>query len=298
MRRKNPCRFKCSLKCLNIVGWTVFLLFLLTHRSFQRKFFAMEEGMTLDDVASAIRRGILPFNDPDLIAYTREKLLIHPHRKWLSLTNDHLIMNKSQLGQDLIIDRLLHNRTHGFFLEVGAFDGETYSNTYFFEKTRHWTGLLIEADPNFFEELKPKRDNAYLSNTCLSVTPYAMVMNFTLAGYLGGLDATEYKEHVTGSTLVQCIPIMTYLFALNRFHIDYFSLDVEGVELDVLKQIDFRQVQIDVLSVEYAGYGEEGAIASNRLQAIRDVVLNTTLYHEVTRLGHQDVIFMRKSLST
>jgi len=36
---------------------------------------------------------------------------------------------------------------HGFFIEIGSYDGESLSNTLFFEMRRNWTGLLIEANP-------------------------------------------------------------------------------------------------------------------------------------------------------
>ena len=35
----------------------------------------------------------------------------------------------------------------GFFVECGAFDGETRSNTLNLERDLGWTGVLIEADP-------------------------------------------------------------------------------------------------------------------------------------------------------
>lgn len=48
---------------------------------------------------------------------------------------------------------------------------------------------------------------------------------------------------------VQCFPLYTYLLALNVTVIDYFSLDVEGSELNVLKTIPFDKIDIRVSSV-------------------------------------------------
>lgn len=45
---------------------------------------------------------------------------------------------------------------------------------------------------------------------------------------------------------VQCFPFYTYLLALNITVIDYFSLDVEGSELNVLKTIPFDKIDIRV----------------------------------------------------
>lgn len=56
----------------------------------------------------------------------------------------------------------------GFFVEVGAVDGEYLSNTLYFEKELGWTGLLIEPNPNMFQELLLKRRKAYAINAALA----------------------------------------------------------------------------------------------------------------------------------
>ena len=50
---------------------------------------------------------------------------------------------------------------------------------------------------------------------------------------------------------MQCFPVYSLLLALNRTTVDYFSLDVEGSELQVLKTIPFDRVDIKVLTVEF-----------------------------------------------
>ena len=59
-------------------------------------------------------------------------------------------------------------QTDGFFVECGAFDGETSSNTVYLEQTRKCTGLLIEMDPAFYTQLVGKRRRAWTINACLS----------------------------------------------------------------------------------------------------------------------------------
>ena len=57
----------------------------------------------------------------------------------------------------LINEKLFKNRIkNGFFIEAGAYDGEILSNTLFFELKQRWTGLLIEPNPDAFEELNKK----------------------------------------------------------------------------------------------------------------------------------------------
>ena len=240
-----------------------------------------------------VAKGVLSYDDSYLIDYVRQKLLVFPDPSPLLPVKADPPRNYSQLEEDKIVDQLLNHRTNGFFIEAGAYDGETFSNTLFLEQERQWTGLLIVANPNVFQRMKGRQRQAYLSNACLSTTQYAMSMNYTFADALGGSKPTNYTNRVTGSAVVQCIPLLTYLLALNISHVDYFSLDVKGTETEVLKQIDFNRFQFDVLSVEYAEYGQTGNETLIRLNEVREIILNTTLYYEAGTPGDQDVIFMR-----
>ena len=51
-------------------------------------------------------------------------------------------------------------------------------------------------------------------------------------------------------TYLPCFSINTVLRAINRTRIDYFSLDVEGGEADVIESLDFSQLSINVFSIE------------------------------------------------
>ena len=63
------------------------------------------------------------------------------------------------------------------------------------------------------------------------------------------VDSHQAKE---GEILAQCFPVYSLLLAMNRTTVDYFSLDVEGSELQVLKTIPFDKLDIKVLTVEFA----------------------------------------------
>ena len=52
---------------------------------------------------------------------------------------------------DKKLDILLNHKENGFYIELGAFDGITQSNTYFFELNRGWKGILIEPSKTSFE---------------------------------------------------------------------------------------------------------------------------------------------------
>ena len=70
-------------------------------------------------------------------------------------------------------------QTGGFFIECGALDGETRSNTLFFERFRDWTGLLIEAGPINYQQVVTKHRKAYSVPACIAGTDYPKQVRFS-----------------------------------------------------------------------------------------------------------------------
>ena len=64
--------------------------------------------------------------------------------------------SQSQYGQEDYILELFENKKDGFFVEVGAYDGVTFSNTLLLEKLG-WRGLLIEGNLGKLEECRKNR---------------------------------------------------------------------------------------------------------------------------------------------
>ena len=87
-----------------------------------------------------------------------------------------------QFGQAIEIAKLFNGKKNGFFIEAGAYDGEVYSNTLLFEAKYNWTGILVEPNPDAFEELVFKNRKSYLIETCLSMKPEVTEVTFDVAG--------------------------------------------------------------------------------------------------------------------
>lgn len=78
-----------------------------------------------------------------------------------------------------------------------------------------------------------------------------MYVTFAAFGHVGHIaQADEDMEHSELKTFVNvtCLPLYSILMALDNPSIDYFSLDVEGSELAILKTIPFHLVNIKVCS--------------------------------------------------
>ena len=60
-------------------------------------------------------------------------------------------------------------------------------------------------------------------------------------------NSTEFEMDPTNNYIeVQCFPLQSLLRAANLTSIDYFSLDVEGNELNILKEFPFSDFDIKV----------------------------------------------------
>ena len=68
---------------------------------------------------------------------------------------------------------------------------------------------------------------------------------FVFLGQIGGWAKNEVLENAQVIN-VTCIPLYTILLAIGNPTVDFFSLDVEGAESDILKTIPWRKVRIKV----------------------------------------------------
>ena len=84
--------------------------------------------------------------------------------KWFDLFS----CSKSEFGEDMFaVFHFFGSQKSGTFIELGALDGVTSSNTYLFETCLNWTGVLIEPSKENFELLKKNRPNQKLLNTVI-----------------------------------------------------------------------------------------------------------------------------------
>ncbi|XP_034952296.1 uncharacterized protein [Chelonus insularis] len=180
--------------------------------------------------------------------------------EYLKLMNPEI--EDPSMGQSQAIKEYFNNKMNGFFIECGAYDGETRSNTLNLERFYNWTGILIEADPENFSLMLQKNRRAYLSPTCLSIKSRPMNTSFLMAKNIGrihiphGSESNELENspdiaHKGTHVDVQCFPLASYIKAVNVKTVDYLSLDVEGNEMEILETIPFDKVDIKALSVEY-----------------------------------------------
>jgi FkbM family methyltransferase len=171
-------------------------------------------------------------------------------------------------GQDRLVAELLGSPRGGFFVDVGANDGVTISNTFYLEKELGWRGLAIEPIPRICAQLRENR-RCEIIHGC--VTPRGGTAEFvevvghahmlsTLAEHNRGLTARRLRRNVRrfGNQLrtieVPCHTLPELLRQRGVSQVDFLSLDVEGGELEILRSLDFEATPVRCVSVENNAY--------------------------------------------
>jgi hypothetical protein len=117
------------------------------------------------------------------------------------------------------------------------------------ERTMMWSGVLVEADQTSFGKLLSRRRKSYALPVCLSLQPYPTQVTFKVTYAIGSVQESLTPEQSKESNMLtlQCFPIYSILLAIGQTRVDFFSLDVEGHELRILKTIPWHKVDIKVL---------------------------------------------------
>ena len=171
----------------------------------------------------------------------------------------------SQCGQDkFIVEEVFAGKRGGTFVDVGAHDGCSFSNTYFLERYLNWSGIAVEPMPLAFEKLSKNR-NCIKINGCVAGEK-GRARFWLIEGYsemLSGLAEKYDYRHLNrierellqyGGRMeeidVACFRFNDLVFNNELRNIDYVSIDVEGAEYEILSGIDFGSLDINVFSVE------------------------------------------------
>jgi FkbM family methyltransferase len=165
------------------------------------------------------------------------------------------MISYSQYSQDLDVLNLYSNKTEGTFIEIGASDGKTLSNTYLLEQLG-WKGICVEPIPEQFELLQKNRTSINVNKAVYNVS--GQDIKFTVAPdslYSGITSKIDKFPHVkdTGTTIsVKTISLNDLISesGLPTF-IDYLSIDTEGSEYEILKSLDFSKYKFGTIHVEH-----------------------------------------------
>ena len=198
----------------------------------------------------------------------------------------------SQLGQDVLVDQHLQGKRNGVFVDVGAYDGVTFSNTLMLERDRGWTGICIEPLPDVFAVLQRSRRctcvNACVGNRDETGVDFlavqsAVVHTRMLSGVMSEYDPRHRArvDHEVrqsgGSTHLIRVPMRHLHGLLHDYgigHVDYLSIDTEGSEELILRSTILAAIGNPCVTVEN-NYDDP---AIHDAMVSQGYVLHTALY--------------------
>jgi FkbM family methyltransferase len=162
-------------------------------------------------------------------------------------------MSFSQAGQDRWVIEILLNKSNGYFLDIGAYDGVHFSNSLLLEQNFNWSGLLVEANPTNFQLLtmnRPKSNNVMCAIS--DTSGRAIINNLQMSSKI--LENINFSQRSTE------IEQITFKELFKKYEvpntIDYMSLDIEGHESKALSQFPFESHICKTLTIEHNLYIE------------------------------------------
>lgn len=164
----------------------------------------------------------------------------------------------SQEGEDIILSRFFEHKDFGFFVDIGAHHPKRFSNTFYFYK-RGWRGINIDAMPGSmipFQEERPEDINLEIGVSETEQTLTYFQFNEPALNTFSETEAS-LKDGRNGYFVQKRIPIETQPLATildkhlaTNQSIDFMSIDVEGLDLAVLKSNNWEKYKPTMVIIE------------------------------------------------
>lgn len=174
-------------------------------------------------------------------------------------TDVYALKSYSQEGEDMILRRFFENKEVGFYIDVGAHHPKRFSNTYYFYK-KGWNGINIDAMPksmDLFEKMRPRDINieAAINDQVCELTYYEF-NEPALNGFseeLSELRDNSENYYITSRYILKTISLNKVLkdnVDSDLLEIDFLTIDVEGLDLNVIKSINLKKYRPKLILIE------------------------------------------------
>jgi FkbM family methyltransferase len=186
-----------------------------------------------------------------------ERLFAMPDEGLAQLTN---LMDKSrsQIRQDLFVLSELQFKTGGYFVEFGATNGVSLSNTYLLEKEFGWNGILAEPAKSWHTDLRRNR-SCHIETKCIWEKSHQTLsfneVNEREYSTIDSYTSSDAHRHLRKNGLTYDVDTLSLTDLLKKYQapatIDYLSIDTDGSEFDILRAFDFASYEFLVITCEH-----------------------------------------------
>lgn len=173
----------------------------------------------------------------------------------------------SQYGQDLFLSKLLSflpDKHQYLYIDIGAHDGITFSNSFFLDELDRWNGICVEANSSVFAQLIENRKSECLNLAISDNNGVTLFLkNDGYSEMLSGIASEISRKHLkrtrreqsenngrTTEVFVKTLTLNELCRAREIFEIDLLLIDVEGAEKSIISSIDFEILRINIICVE------------------------------------------------
>jgi len=177
---------------------------------------------------------------------------------FLAYCATNLGQSHAQLFQDLLVLFTHNEKRNGYFVEFGATDGVSSSNTLLLERNYGWRGIVAEPGRRWHRALRQNRSCAIEERLVWSKSGEALQFNETTEAELSTINELSQSDfHAklrrSGSQyVVDTISLRDLLVAHDAPQtIDYLSVDTEGSELAILSSFFPTDHDVRVITVEH-----------------------------------------------
>jgi len=159
--------------------------------------------------------------------------------------------DKYSMGpEEWILRELLNDRRDGVFLDVGASDPRELSNTYYFESVLNWSGIAIDAQPDYAAGYARYRPRTRFRSFLVS-DKSDEVLPFYVTPEKGHSTANKnWVQEKVQTINVSSITLDDLLARENVTHVDMMSMDIEGFEPKALAGFSIERFRPSVVVIE------------------------------------------------
>lgn len=171
----------------------------------------------------------------------------------------------SQAGEDVILKFLFNDKKISkiSYLDLGTNMPDHSNNTYLLYKKGN-RGVCVEADKTLIPIIQNKRPEDKILNVGVSLRDNVegdfYIFDISALNTFDKAEADRRQAHGTYKikevVKVQLVNINTIIKENFTSYPDFLSIDIEGLDLEVLKSLDFIQFPIPVICVETCTYSE------------------------------------------